>query len=118
MLDDRLAEWAARVALDDAVELLTAAGVPAAPAVDPRRTSQHPQFVARRYYEDVDHPVVGCRAVNGLPFRLGHVERWLRTPAPTLGQHNREILLDLGLSDDEIAALEEDDVIGQRPLGL
>jgi hypothetical protein len=33
--------------------------------------------------------------------------------APTLGQHNHEVLHDLlGLTDDEIAALERDEVIG------
>ena len=53
-----------------------------------------------------------------MPFRFASVDRWLRTPAPTLGQHNHEILTDLGLSDDEIAALEADDLIGTRPLGL
>ena len=53
-----------------------------------------------------------------MPFRFASVDHWLRTAAPTLGQHNHEILTDLGLSDEEIAALEADDVIGTRPLGL
>ena len=117
-LDERLAEWAAQVDVDDAVERLTAAGVPAAPAVDPRRTSEHPQFVARGYYETVDHPVVGPQPVTAPPFRYREVARWLRTPAPTVGQHNHEVLHDLGLTDDEIRALERDDIVGERPLGL
>ena len=38
-------------------------------------------------------------------------------PAPTLGQHNPEVLSAiLGLSDEEIAALEAADVIGNRPV--
>ena len=40
-------------------------------------------------------------------------------PAPTLGEHNHEVLSGiLGLSDDEIAQLEADKVIGTRPAWL
>ena len=47
------------------------------------------------------------------------VDRWLRTPAPTLGQHNHEILVDdLGIDEARYAALESAEIIGQRPKGL
>ena len=105
-------------AFDKAVDLLLAAGVPAAPAYDARLTSQHPQFVARGYYEDLDHPIIGVQAHPSLPFRYASVDRWLRTSSPMLGQHNHEILTDLGLSAEEIAALEADHQIGTIPLGL
>jgi crotonobetainyl-CoA:carnitine CoA-transferase CaiB-like acyl-CoA transferase len=118
LLDEKLAAWAAEQDLDKAVELLVAAGVPAAPAVDPRRTSEHPQFRARRYYEEMDHPTVGTHLYPSSPFRFASVDRWLLTPPPTFGQHNHEILRELGLSDDEIAELEASDLIGTKPLGL
>jgi crotonobetainyl-CoA:carnitine CoA-transferase CaiB-like acyl-CoA transferase len=118
LLDEKLAAWAADTDLDKAVDLLITAGVPAAPAVDARRTSEHPQYVARGYYEYPDHPVVGVRGHPSVPFRFTGVDRWLQTAAPMLGQHNHEILTALGLDDDEIAALEAADVIGTRPLGL
>ena len=39
-----------------------------------------------------------------------------RTPPPTLGQHNREILQgELGLSDAELERFEEAQIIGTRP---
>jgi crotonobetainyl-CoA:carnitine CoA-transferase CaiB-like acyl-CoA transferase len=118
LLDERLGAWAADIDLDKAIDLLLGAGVPAAPAYDARVTSQHPQFVARRYYEDLDHPIIGVQAHPSLPFRYASVDRWLLSSSPMLGQHNHEILTDLGLSDEEIAALEADDQIGTIPLGL
>jgi crotonobetainyl-CoA:carnitine CoA-transferase CaiB-like acyl-CoA transferase len=46
-------------------------------------------------------------------------QRWLRLPAPTLGEHNRSILKNiLGFTDAMIDQLEQDEVIGQRPKGL
>jgi crotonobetainyl-CoA:carnitine CoA-transferase CaiB-like acyl-CoA transferase len=35
--------------------------------------------------------------------------------APLLGQHNHELLSELGLSDSDIARLESDGVIGRAP---
>jgi crotonobetainyl-CoA:carnitine CoA-transferase CaiB-like acyl-CoA transferase len=41
-----------------------------------------------------------------------------RRPAPTLGEHNHEVLTELGLGEEEIAALEADQIIGTRPVWL
>jgi crotonobetainyl-CoA:carnitine CoA-transferase CaiB-like acyl-CoA transferase len=118
-LDAELAGWAASHDLDEAIERLVSHGVPAGTAYDGRITSRHPQLSARGFFEEIDHPVVGRHPVPGLPFRFGRVERWLREPAPTIGQHNREILGGLlGLSGEEIDALEAAEVIGTWPKGL
>lgn len=118
-LDAEIGAWAASRELDDAVAVLVAAGVPAAPVVDPRTTHSHPQMRARGFYETMDHPVVGQHPVCTVPFRTVGQARWLRSPAPTLGQHNREILSGLlGLAEGEIETLEADGVIGSRPVGL
>jgi crotonobetainyl-CoA:carnitine CoA-transferase CaiB-like acyl-CoA transferase len=101
---------------DAALAWLAERGVPAAAVADPRAATLHPQHAARGFFEEIDHPVVGRQPVPTVPFRYASVPRWLRRPAPTLGQHNREILGGwLGLSDADLAALESSGVIGTKP---
>jgi crotonobetainyl-CoA:carnitine CoA-transferase CaiB-like acyl-CoA transferase len=102
----------------DCVEELIAAGVPAAPVVDPRTLASHPQLVARGFLEEVEHPVVGLQATMSAPFRFASVERWLTRAAPVLGEHNAGLLHELGYNEDEIEALVADEVIGTRPEGV
>jgi crotonobetainyl-CoA:carnitine CoA-transferase CaiB-like acyl-CoA transferase len=118
-IDAELGRWAADRDLAATVAELVAAGVPAAPVTDPRTTHRHPQLAARGFYEMLVHPVVGTHPVCAPPFRFASVARWLRSPAPTLGEHNREILGGLlGLADAEIDELAAAGVIGTRPTGL
>jgi crotonobetainyl-CoA:carnitine CoA-transferase CaiB-like acyl-CoA transferase len=73
----------------------------------------------RGFFETCEHPVVGSQAMFGMPFRYSGIDHWIRTPAPTLGQHNSEILGGiLGLTAEEIERLSEEKVIGTTPLGL
>ena len=118
-LDARLAEWARGQDAEVAAAQLVAAGVPAARVRDPREIHTHEQHIARGFLEVVDHPVTGAHPVFGFPLRYSGVDRWNRTPAPTLGQHNREVLGGLlGLGDEEIADLEAQGIIGEAPAGL
>jgi crotonobetainyl-CoA:carnitine CoA-transferase CaiB-like acyl-CoA transferase len=79
----------------------------------------HPQHNARGFYEEIDHPAVGRQRTPTLPFRFASIDRWLRTCAPLLGEHNHEILVDdLGLDEAEYTALEAKGIIGDRPKGL
>jgi len=118
-LDRGIAAWAAGQALDAAVRALLAAGVPAAAVYDGRESSQHPQLVARRFFEQVDHPLVGTHPIPTVPFRFASLEvgrqAWIRCPSPSLGQHNREILSELSVDEDTFAALERDGIVGEKP---
>jgi crotonobetainyl-CoA:carnitine CoA-transferase CaiB-like acyl-CoA transferase len=119
VLDEELAAWAETQDVDTAVDTLVAHGVPAARGRDPRILSRHPQFVARRFYEVVDHPSLGQHESPGFPFRFASVDHWLHTPAPLLGEHNHDVFTRiLGLTDSEVTALEEAGVIGNRPAGV
>ena len=113
-LDRRLGAWAAGQALDDAVALLLAHDVPAAPAADGRFLHFDKQLNARHFFEDVEHPFVGRYGTPGLPFRLASVDRWFHHAAPTLGQHNNVVLDMVGIDAAERQRLRTDGVIGER----
>jgi len=117
-IDEELSAWAAGQDVGEASERLLARGIPAAELVDHRRASSQPQMAARGFFELLDHPVAGVHPIPGPPFRYATVERWQRTATPTMGQHNYEVLRELGLSQAEIDDLAADAVIGTRPTGL
>jgi len=117
-IDARLRAFFPSREREAAVGELVAAGIPAAPVLDPREAHRQPQLAARGFFEDVAHPVVGTHATPTVPFRYASVPRWIRRPAPTLGQHSREVLSSLlGLSPPELDDLEAARVIGERPEG-
>jgi crotonobetainyl-CoA:carnitine CoA-transferase CaiB-like acyl-CoA transferase len=111
-----LRAWIALRPRDEVLRMLDERRIPAAAVADPRVASLHVQHAARGLFEELDHPVVGRQPIPTVPFRYASVARWLRRPAPTLGQHNRELLSGLlGLEEAELEALEAAGVIGTRP---
>jgi crotonobetainyl-CoA:carnitine CoA-transferase CaiB-like acyl-CoA transferase len=118
-IDEQLSRWCATRTGDEIVETLWAAGVPVAKVMQPHRVGDLPQVVHRGFYEHVEHPVNPTARHSTLPMRItSGPQRFHRTHAPLLGQHNREVLSALGLNDDEIADLEDQGVIGTAPAGL
>ena len=111
-IDHHLSAWAAARTAEHAAEELVAVGIAAAAARDPRRGPEHPQFRARGFFERVEHGVVGDHTVPGLPFRLDGVDAWVRTPAPTLGADNAELLSEVGVDAEEMQRLTALGVIG------
>jgi crotonobetainyl-CoA:carnitine CoA-transferase CaiB-like acyl-CoA transferase len=98
------------------VESLISAGIPAAQVVVPTGILLNPQLRDRQFFEVVTHPVIGSLEVPSLPFRASTTSGvWNRTPSPTLGQHNDEVLGDLfGLSEEQLISLRAAGVIGNR----
>lgn len=120
-LDAYIEAWTKEQDIDSLVDELQGQGIPSAAVAEARSTYFHPQFRARNFLEEVEHPIIGTHPICGMPFRLASRgdKPWIRSHAPTLGQHNHEILSELlGLSDAEIEALERDEVIGTLPIGV
>lgn len=115
-IDEYLAAWCADRAGDEIVAALWEQGVPVAKVLQPHRQTEIPQLAVRGFFEDVGHPVNARTPHSTLPFRMSRgPERVHVEPAPLLGQHNHELLTELGLTADEIADLEASGVIGNAP---
>jgi crotonobetainyl-CoA:carnitine CoA-transferase CaiB-like acyl-CoA transferase len=118
-IDEHVSQWCATRTGHEIVETLWDAGVPVAKVMQPHRVGDLPQLVHRGFYEIVEHPVNPDARHSTLPMRISPGPRRIhRTAAPLLGQHNREVLSRLGYSDDEIAELEDEGIIGTAPAGL
>lgn len=102
-LDAAIAAWCAPLDHYDAFHRLQAAGVDAAPVLAIPEVAVDPHLHARGMWVPVTHPQAGTHEYLGSI--IGHMSGTplpIRSPAPTLGQHNRELYQDLlGYSDEE-----------------
>ncbi len=116
--DERLSRWCGELASTDVVDRLISFGVPAAELEISRGGDRNPQVNARGFYEAVEHSLAGTHRFPAFPARFGRQpDRWFTRPAPTLGEHNAEVLGGLlGVDDDELARLEAAQIIGTRPV--
>lgn len=84
--------------------------VPTSLVRTPEDLINSPQFKAREFFVDVDHPVVGKGAYPGAPVKLGETPMQV-TRAPLFGEHNEEICERLGYSKLEQTRLKNEGVI-------
>lgn len=115
-IDEHLAAWCAGRRAEDIVALLWPAGVPVAVVTQPHHQGELEQLQARGFFETVVHPVSGTARYSTLPMRFSRGPTALhRRHAPLLGEHNDELLGELGIDDEEMAALAAAKVIGRMP---
>ena len=70
------------------------------------------QFAARGFFVDVDHPSTGPIKYPGAPFRMEGTPWQVQRPAPSLGEHNQELLGEpFGYSDVDLSRLRAMEVI-------
>ncbi len=92
----------------DLLKALTAAGVPNGAVRSVTEALADPQLAAREMIVPLEHVACGTIRVLGTPVKLSETPATIRTPPPTLGQHTRPILEELGLADTEIESLIPD----------
>lgn len=103
---------------EELLALFEAHRVPAAPVVDPADAHADPWFRERGAVTEVIDPYLGPITVPGFPLHMSAVpDREVEPLAPTLGQHNAEVLADLLSYDaDRIAQLTDLGVLQAQQL--
>ena len=87
------------------VEKMDLAGVPGGPVFGYEKILHDPHIKARMMVHDIEHPIIGAMKTLGLPIKSSGELNSIRMPAPWLGQHSTEVLLQLEYSTDQIQAL-------------
>lgn len=97
---------------DELLEMLEREEVAAGPVYSIEDIFNDPHYWAREAIIKVQDPVFGELAMPGVFPKLSKTPGRVKHPGPPkMGQHNHEVLRELGYSDDEIAALEAEGVI-------
>jgi crotonobetainyl-CoA:carnitine CoA-transferase CaiB-like acyl-CoA transferase len=117
LIDDELARWTSAIGAEEVAELLSGHGVPAEVVISSRDIVANPQLRARDLFEVEHHEITGEHELPALPFRYSRVPSWLHSPSPTLGQHNEEVLSEVGLTSEELASLRNSGILGERIAG-
>jgi CoA:oxalate CoA-transferase len=111
-LNDIIQKWMQTFNNDqDILDVLAEARVPSGPVLAPYDAIGHPYFESRGAVRQINDPLLGDMHIPGDPLRFSDFPEPLELVAPTLGEHNQHILEALGLPDEEIAHLKNDEVI-------
>jgi crotonobetainyl-CoA:carnitine CoA-transferase CaiB-like acyl-CoA transferase len=99
-----LQEWCAEQSVEDLYRRAQSRRVPFAPVSTMGDLVASPHLRARGFFATLGHPVAGDVTMPGAPYRLSATPWALRRPAPCLGQHTDEVLVEVGI---DAAALRE-----------
>jgi crotonobetainyl-CoA:carnitine CoA-transferase CaiB-like acyl-CoA transferase len=109
LIQDRIRAWSRDFSKDELVTEAQNRHLPASPVATALDLTHDPQLVARGFLTPLDHPLLGT-----LLFPRGAIATVFDRPiaaAPRLGQHNAELLAELGYSPADQASLVEGGVL-------
>ncbi len=107
-LQNLIREWVRPRKKADLERLFAVAGIPCGPVLDMQEAIDHPHIQAREMMVRIKHPTVGDMYFQGCPIKLSATPGSVDTPAPLLGEHNREVF---GLSETDLHRLREEGVL-------
>ena len=115
-LDECVRAWTQQRPAAVVMQLLQGVGVTAAKLNNAQAILDEPHLQDRGYLQWLEREYVGVQPHPSPPFRVTADPIPITSPAPTLGQHNHDILGELlGLGAAELEELEQQGVIGTKP---
>ncbi len=88
------------------IEKLEAAGIPAGPVLNIEEMSLDPQTIARRMVREVSNHGETFKVI-GHPVKYSDYDTQIELSAPKLGEHTRDIMAELGYTEEKIKLLLE-----------
>ena len=112
-LDELLTQWTIQHTAEEVADLLQRAGISAGVVQNAEDLSRDPQLMARDFWVELDHPVLGKTLSDRSPIRFKEDLTADWKAAPLLGEDNRYVFLELlGLTEGEFSSYTEKGVIG------
>jgi benzylsuccinate CoA-transferase BbsE subunit len=111
-IDPIVSEWTRTMKKADVFHEGQRRGIPIGECLRPGEVVRDIHLLNRGYVSTMDDPRMGVTPVPGAPYQMSATPWRLRRPAPFAGQHNAEILSELGIDDVEVAALQAAGVVG------
>jgi formyl-CoA transferase len=102
--------WTQKHTKGEVMVKLSEINVPCGPILDMKELMEDESLAARKTVVDVPHPERGTFKTVGCPIKLSDSPVEVKT-SPLLGEHTEEILGELGMAQDEIAAAREQGAI-------
>jgi len=116
-LDRLIEEWTIKHNPYEVMHILQRVGVPAGPVLTPPDLYDDPHLTERGFFREVTHREAGTHLYPGMCFEFSKTPADVRIPPNCLGEHNEYIYGEiLGMSREEIAQLEEEQLIGDAYL--
>ena len=110
-LEDLLLPYLAKYTMEELFHGLAPLRLLIGMTMDVERLANDPHLHERGFFASAPHPTAGDVVMPGAPFRMSETPWTLRSPAPTIGQHNADVFAELGLDPDEMARLSEEGAI-------
>lgn len=114
VIDAELAAFTATRNAEEIADAISEAGGLAASVAPHAGLVASPQLTARSWLLTVEHPCAGVQTLAGFPWRIQPDPPEVERPSALVGEHNHQVLSELGYGDQEIASLETEQVIGNR----
>lgn len=118
-IDQHIETWTRCIGKFEAMERLQDAGVPAGAVFDGKDMHFDRHLNARGFVERAEFPPerkIGKRMFVGSPWQFARTPIKIRGPAPTFGQHNKDVLQNvLGYDERRCEELKQLGIVADRP---
>ncbi len=112
LVDEAVAAYAAAHSVEEIVECAERGGFVASPILNFGEVGREPHFRERGSVAQVDHLLHGVLTLQGVSPKFSRTPAGVRSPAPTLGQHNAEVYGGLlGLDEATLQTLADAGII-------